>query len=171
MTVINTPRQFREFHAIQHEYEGTLPTDLQHDLPTAADLPAVYAQPNAAFLGSVDGQPAGAVAAVRLDATTDVLQRLYVRPAFRGAGLARALVAAVIDRARARGCRRVVLDTDRDRMSAAYRLYQSFGFTERAPYGAVRPGCPTYMELGLEQQRNTSSRRRAAVRRNRGSCC
>ena len=157
MTVIQAPQQFREFHAIQVEYEGTLPADLQHDLPAAADLPAAYAEPNAAFLGSFDGEPAGAIAAVSLDQTTDVLQRLYVRPTFRGAGLARALVGTVIDRARTRGCRRVVLDTDRDRMAVAYGLYRAFGFVECAPYGAVRPGCPTYMELTLEHELSKAS--------------
>jgi GNAT superfamily N-acetyltransferase len=151
VTVIRALEQFREFHAIQVEYEGTLPADLQHDLPAAADLPAAYAEPNAAFLGAVDSELAGTIAVVSLDETTDVLQRLYVRPAFRGAGLARALIGAVIERARERGRARVVLDTDSDRMATAYRLYRSFGFDECAPYGPVRSGCPTYMELRFEQ--------------------
>jgi GNAT superfamily N-acetyltransferase len=151
--LVCTPEQFRQFHTVLLEYETTLAPDLQHDLPAQEALPAVYAEPNAAFLGLVDGEPAGSVGAVSLDDATDVLQRLYVRTAFRNGGLARALVGAVIERARDRGCRRVVLDTDRERMGAAYRLYQSFGFTECAPYGAVRPGCPTYMALGLEHER------------------
>ncbi|HZX67229.1 MAG TPA: GNAT family N-acetyltransferase [Candidatus Elarobacter sp.] len=150
VTAIHTLQQFFEFHAIQVEYEATLTADLQHDLPAAADLPGAYAEPNAAFLGAVDGEPAGTIAAVSLGEATDVLQRLYVRPAFRGAGLARSLVGAVIDRARARGYRRIVLDTDRDRMAVAYGLYRSFGFEECAPFGPVRPGCPTYMELRFE---------------------
>lgn len=147
IAVLRTPEQFAVFHAVQAEYETTLPDDLQHELPGAGALPQVYAEPNAAFLGLLNDAPAGSIAAIALDEATDVLQRLYVRPAFRKAGLARALVAAVIERARERGRARVVLDTDRERMATAYRLYRSFGFDECAPYGAMRPGCPTYMEL------------------------
>jgi GNAT superfamily N-acetyltransferase len=153
IAVLRTPEQFALFHAVQTEYEATLPGDLQHELPGVDVLPQVYAEPNAAFLGFVDDDPAGSIAAIALDDATDVLQRLYVRPAFRNAGLARALVAAVIDRARVRGRARIVLDTDRDRMATAYRLYRSFGFEECAPYGAPRPGCPTYMELTLDRSR------------------
>ena len=150
IVAVRTPEQFAAFHEIQVEYEATLPPDLQHDLAAPSALPAVYAGANAAYLGLVGEVPGATIAVVGLDAKTDVLQRLYVRPSFRNAGLARALVDAVIAHARERGCSRVVLDTDRDRMDVAYRLYRSFGFTESAPYGVARPGCATYMELELE---------------------
>jgi GNAT superfamily N-acetyltransferase len=56
---------------------------------------------------------------------------LAVRPDARGRGIARLLITAVVDRARADGCVAVVLSS-LDRMRNAHRLYQRFGF-RRAP--------------------------------------
>src|SRR4051812_37539617 len=60
-----------------------------------------------------------------------LLEDLYVDESARGAGLGRALVEATLERARARGCRRVELDTN-ERNDAALRLYGSFGFSATA---------------------------------------
>jgi GNAT superfamily N-acetyltransferase len=50
--------------------------------------------------------------------------------------LGRALLDATLERARARGCRRIELDVN-ERNDAALRLYSSFGFSATAnPYGA-----------------------------------
>jgi ribosomal protein S18 acetylase RimI-like enzyme len=65
-----------------------------------------------------------------------LLEDLYVDRGARGAGLGRALVAGVLDRARARGCRRAELDVNESN-TAAVALYESFGFSAAAnPYGA-----------------------------------
>jgi len=50
---------------------------------------------------------------------------------------------------RLRGAR-LVLDTARERLRAAYELYRSLGFRECEPYGAVDYRCPTFMELRLD---------------------
>jgi GNAT superfamily N-acetyltransferase len=56
------------------------------------------------------------------------LEDLFVREAFRGAGLGRALVHAAMQRARERGCRRIELDVNEDN-AAALALYESCGFS------------------------------------------
>src|SRR2546422_11630448 len=53
-----------------------------------------------------------------------LLEDVYVSESARGAGLGRALVAASIERARERGCRRVELDAN-ERNDAALALYES----------------------------------------------
>jgi ribosomal protein S18 acetylase RimI-like enzyme len=87
------------------------------------------------LLGSADadGPPAG-VAQLRFRhgiwwAATDCeLEDLFVREDARGRGLGRALVAAALDVARERGCRRIQLDANEDN-TAAQALYRSFGFS------------------------------------------
>ena len=60
----------------------------------------------------------------RFDASTLEIKRLYVEPAFRGSGAGRALMEAAIAFARERSLGRVVLDTQRERLRAAYELYR-----------------------------------------------
>jgi GNAT superfamily N-acetyltransferase len=75
-----------------------------------------------------------------------LLEDLYVEEHARGAGLGRALVAGAIDAARARGARRMELDTN-ERNTAAVALYESFGFSAtNNPYG----GRDLYLRLHLE---------------------
>jgi len=72
-------------------------------------------------------------------------KRLYVRPAFQGRGLARALVAEALTHAAARHFTRAILDTDTSTMPAAHALYLNLGFQEYAP----RQGSLTYLDLRL----------------------
>jgi GNAT superfamily N-acetyltransferase len=75
-----------------------------------------------------------------------LLEDLFVEAPARGAGLGRALMEATLDRARARGCRRVELDVN-ECNDAALRLYGGFGFSATAnPYGAR----DLYMRLHLD---------------------
>lgn len=54
------------------------------------------------------------------------LNRLYVLPSARSMGLGRAMVQTVVDAARAGGCRRMELWSDK-RFEAAHHLYERFG--------------------------------------------
>ena len=141
---------YRRFHALQLAYESELPADLRHPLAEAEHLPQVYAEPNAAFLALVGDAAAGCVASRRLDASTNVLQRLYVAPAYRSLGIARGLVDTVIATSRTAGYRRIVLDTDREQLRPAYALYCALGFSECDAYAPVDYAAPTYMELRLQ---------------------
>jgi putative acetyltransferase len=145
-----TAAQFESFHELLIEYERSLPPDLRHGAePDVESLPPAYDGSNAAFLALIEDAPAGCIALTGLDASTAVMKRLYVKPAYRQFGIARALVAALVAFAREQRYRRVVLDTDRERLHAAYRLYESLGFIDCEPYAAVDYANPTYMELRL----------------------
>jgi putative acetyltransferase len=99
-----------------------------------AALPGAYAPPAGALLIAREGSAAaGCVALRRLDAGTGEMKRMYVREAWRGAGLGRRLAIAVIGEARTRGHARIVLDT-LPKLSAAIALYRDLGFRETEPY-------------------------------------
>src|ERR1700737_4837180 len=145
-----TAAQFESLHELLIEYERSLPSDLRHGPePDLQSLPQAYDGSNAAFLALIDGTAVGCIAVTGLDTSTAVMKRLYVKPAYRQFGLARALVAALIAFAREHRYVRVVLDTDRERLNAAYRLYASLGFSDCEPYADVDYANPTYMELRL----------------------
>jgi len=86
-----------------------------------------------ALLACVDGAPAAGVVFRPYGDGDAELRRLYVRPAFRRRGLARALLRAVLDEASALGYRRVVLITS-DEFEGATDLYTSEGFASIEPY-------------------------------------
>ena len=69
------------------------------------------------------------------DAEDCHVEDVFVREEARGTGLGRALVAAAIDRARERGCRRLELDTAEEN-APALALYRSLGFRS----GGDEPG-------------------------------
>ena len=104
-----------------------------------AQLPGEYARPWGrlflAFDYKDDEQVAGCGALRRIDAETCEMKRFYVRPAFRGKGLGRELIHALIDSAREIGYARMKLDT-LPSMTKAIALYRAFGFREIAPYWA-----------------------------------
>jgi ribosomal protein S18 acetylase RimI-like enzyme len=56
------------------------------------------------------------------------LEDLYVRDSARGTGLGRALTRASVERARARGCKRIELDVN-ETNTTAIALYTSSGFS------------------------------------------
>lgn len=143
---------FNSLHALLVEYENDLPPRLRHGrVPEENELAHSYARRDAAFLASFEGEPIGCVAVAKIAEGTAVMIRLYVKSLHRGRGAARALVSAALDFLKHERYVRVVLDTEKDVLAAAYRLYQSFGFEECAPYGMVDYQNPTFMELYLKQ--------------------
>jgi GNAT superfamily N-acetyltransferase len=102
-------------------------------------LPGAYAPPGGALLIARDGsEAAGCVALRRLDADTGEMKRMYVRERHRGSGLGRRLALAIIEEAKQRKFKRMVLDT-LPKLATAIALYRDLGFRETDPYLA----CPT----------------------------
>jgi len=100
----------------------------------ASDLPGPYAPPAGALLvATFAGNPAGCVAFKNLDGETCEVKRLFVDPAFRKRGIARALMLRLLERTRAHGYRRVRLGTLHT-MTAAQTLYRDHGFVEIPRY-------------------------------------
>jgi putative acetyltransferase len=129
------------------EYADAIGVDLEYQGFSAelAALPSPYEPPHGTLLiAQVDGSTAGCVALRRLDDRTGEMKRLYVRPGFRGIGLAKRLVRAVILAARNAGCSELRLDT-LPSMESAQELYRTLGFTQIPPYNNTHlPGTRFY---------------------------
>jgi GNAT superfamily N-acetyltransferase len=80
------------------------------------------------------GEPVGCGALRALGDGAAEIKRMYVRPPARGAGVARALLAALEEEARSRGFGVIRLETG-TRQPEAMALYASAGYTEIEGFG------------------------------------
>ena len=104
------------------------------NVPSAT--PADFAQPAGTFLvGYADGEPVCAGGLKRLDEQAAEIKRMYVAPAARRRGVARALLEALEDAARARGYAVVRLDTG-PRQPHAMELYRCAGYVDIGNFNA-----------------------------------
>jgi GNAT superfamily N-acetyltransferase len=123
-------------------------------------LPGKYAPPAGCLLLALDtddedddgrGRPAGCVAMRPLRNAICEMKRLYVARAWRGRGIGRVLVEAVLDRARRVGYERMRLDTVPG-LTGALALYRNFGFAEIAPYSENPAPGTIFLEMSLRQE-------------------
>lgn len=136
------------------EYAKTLPIalDFQGFEDELASLPGKYAAPDGCLvIARVEGNVAACIALRRFDAQTGEIKRLYVRPTYRGRGLAKQLTVRMLEEATRIGYERVVLDTLRS-MTPAVSLYRSMGFQEIEAY-YPNPFDAVYFEKQLKTPR------------------
>src|SRR5947199_8530885 len=137
--------------ALFREYVASLTEDISFQNPDEelAGLPGKYARPGGVVLIAWNGaEAAGAIAYRMFEPGVAEMKRLYVRPAYRGSGLGRELATELIEEARARGYRTIMLDT-LESMCAARTLYRDLGFVPvEAYYDNPLPGV-MYMALEL----------------------
>ena len=136
-------------------YAASLDVDLcfQGFAEELAGLPGAYAPPGGALLlAEQEGRTIGCVALRALDdgqgIRTGEVKRLYVVPHARGARAGRALMQALVERARALRYDTLKLDTLAT-MASARALYASLGFRECEPYYRNPLPGVAYMSLRL----------------------
>jgi ribosomal protein S18 acetylase RimI-like enzyme len=122
---------------------GDLPAVLQRE---CRDLPAVYRPPGALLIADHGSQVVGCVGLARCSGErTAEIKRLYVRPAWRGTGIARTLMNHAHHHAAQHGITRLILDVLPTR-TAVVSFYRRLGYTETGPF-AGRPRVPmVYMQ-------------------------
>ena len=76
----------------------------------------------------------GCAALRRLDDRRAEVKRVFVRPEYRGRGIARQMMGRLEDLARRQGYAELVLETGRP-LTAAVALYRVLGYGEMPPYG------------------------------------
>ena len=115
----------------------------------AAALPGPYVPPRGGlWLATADETGIGCVALRPLDGETAEVKRMFVDAAWRGRGVGRALLEALVAGARVRGYATLRLGTLRD-MTAAQSLYHSLGFAPIARYRPDELIETTFYELPL----------------------
>lgn len=103
--------------------------DIQHYDDEALDPAVKYALPKGRlYLALHGGKAAGCIALRPLSGDRCELKRLYVRPQFRGNGIAGMLCERILEDAQKAGYREIYLDTLPE-LSDAIRLYEKLGFT------------------------------------------
>ena len=144
----------------RERYDGPAATALVAALQ--ADLTARYGGPDANPVGAAEftlprgvflvaedgGEPIGCVGLRLLPDGAGELKRMYVVPHRRGTGVARALLAAVEQEARALGCPAVRLETGLAQPEAM-ALYRSAGYELIPGYGyyACAPGARSFEKV------------------------
>jgi len=89
------------------------------------------------FVVRVNGVPAGCGGVQLMGNDYGELKRMYTRPQFRGAGLAKLLLQHLAEHTQGRGIRLLRLETG-IHQEAAIALYEGAGFTRIPPFGAYR---------------------------------
>jgi len=146
-----SPEDWSQVRALFLEYAGSLEFDLafqdfEHELASLAEH---YGEPGGCVLLALsDAATIGCVAVRPFASGICEMKRLYVRPSHRGLGAGRLLVDAVIQEGRARGYRKMRLDTVPG-MDAAIALYRALGFRGIQPYRANPVAGALYMECDL----------------------
>jgi GNAT superfamily N-acetyltransferase len=148
----DTAEAIEEARLLFREYQAWLQIDLcfQNFEKELANLPGDYAEPDGRLLLAYqDSQLAGCVALRKIDEGVCEMKRLFLREQFRGLGLGRQLIEAIIREAKEIGYQSIRLDTLPPKMNDAIALYRSYGFRQIAPYYGNPVSGAMFMELSL----------------------
>jgi len=116
-----------ELDAELHSYP--YPPESRH----AFSVEKLIAESVAFFVASLTRQPV-ACGGVKLFDDYGEVKRMYVRPAFRGKGLGKAILNHLADHTRANGINTLRLETGIYQVEAI-SLYDHWGFARRGPFG------------------------------------
>ena len=129
--------EFAGYLALQH-YEDELAHPARKYAPPAGRL----------YLACCGGRAAGCIALKALEDKRCEMKRLYVRPEYRGQGIARALVRRLMQEARTAGYRQMRLDTF-PFLKEAIALYKREGFYEIPRYNQTPMPGSIYLQCDL----------------------
>jgi putative acetyltransferase len=134
-----------------------LPPGFQGFARELEGLPGLYAPPaGRLLLATTGGEPAGTIALRPMGAQSCEAKRLYVRPAFRGRGIASILLRRVVQEAHSIGYQDLYGDT-LSSMEQALQMYERYGFERVEPYTDHPTPNAIYLRLRLSRAPLTSA--------------
>ena len=136
MTVTITPERpdTSEAQVLIEELEGELAPFYPSESRHGYSVERLLAEAVAFFLIREDGVPAGCGGVKLVGTEYAEVKRMYVRPQFRGLGLARRMLNHLAAHAQHHGIRVLRLETG-IHQQAAIRLYEGMGFQRIPPFG------------------------------------
>lgn len=139
MTVTIAPESpdTADARALIAELEAELTPQYPDESRHGYSVEKLIAEGVAFFLVRKDGVPAGCGGVHLVDGAYGELKRMYVRPRFRGIGLATLILERLSDHARREGIRVLRLETG-IHQRAAIDFYERMGFRSIPPFGAYR---------------------------------
>lgn len=145
-------QDFYELKVLFREYFEELKNELgTQDFKTELNLlEETYTKANNFFIlvKDVDGNLAGCGGIKKFDEGRCELKRVYIRPKYRGQGIAAILMKKIIEKAKMLNSKIMLLDTAGN-LTPAIRLYKNLGFKEIPPYCDGPCKDPVYMSLEL----------------------
>ena len=154
LQIVEKADHVAQVKALFQEYAETRKNDpaLENFHEEIDSLPAKYAVPDGnLILAYSDGNLAGCVAVHKLADGICEMKRLYVSPRFRGRGIGRYLVEAILKQAATMGYSHLRLDSIPS-MREAQELYQSIGFYEIPAYRHNPNEGTKYYEIDLNNK-------------------
>jgi putative acetyltransferase len=118
---------------LESELEPLYPRENRHGY----SVEKLLAEGVAFFLIREDGMPAGCGGVKLVDTEYGEIKRMYVRPQFRGLGLAKLMLNYLTDYAQSHGIGLLRLETG-IHQQAAIRLYERMGFQSFPPFGEYK---------------------------------
>ena len=113
------------------------------------DLTQKYGLPSGRlYIAYYEGNVAGCIALRQMNDEECEMKRLYVKPQFRGNGIAKELVRLIVNDAKEIGYKSMLLDTWPS-LNAAIKLYEGFGFYRIPPYNDSPIANTVYLKLDL----------------------
>jgi putative acetyltransferase len=134
-------------HHLEFSYANSPPEDVH-----ALDIDELVGDDVTFFTFRVDGELLGMGALRMVDPTHAELKSMHTVAAARGRGIAAEMVERLVAEARARGVRRVSLETGTmDAYAPARRLYERYGFAYCGPFAEyVESPNSTFMTLVID---------------------
>jgi carbonic anhydrase len=150
--IVDSKELIEETKLLFREYEKWLNVSLcfQGFEEEVNTLPGKYDQPyGKLYIVKYNDKYSGCIGLRKLEDGICEMKRLYLKPELRGKGIGNELVQKLIQDAKEIGYKKMRLDTIKEKMPNAVKLYEKYGFVKTEKYYNNPNPHTLFMELDL----------------------